>query len=113
MILTIMKIIPLLAIIVYAAGGFKQLAIISSAAILIIYQGVAIAVIKLRKTAYGDSKIEIFKIPGGYAVPMLSVIIIDYFLSNLAENEMIVAAIFIGVLSLIYSGKKIFNKKKW
>jgi len=111
---------PYIAIIVYAAtgfvfasfGGFKQLAIISSAAILIIYLGVAIAVIKLRKTAYGDSKIKTFKIPGGYTVPMLSVIIIGYFLSNLAKNEMVATAIFIGILSLIYGGKKMLYKKK-
>jgi len=111
---------PYIAIIVYAAtgfvfasfGGFKQLAIISSDAILIIYLGVAIAVIKLRKTAYGDSKIKTFKIPGGYTVPMLSVIIIGYFLSNLAKNEMVATAIFIGILSLIYGGKKMLYKKK-
>lgn len=111
---------PYIAIIVYAAtgfifasfGGFKQLAIISSAAILIIYMGVAIAVIKLRKTEKGDSKIKTFKIPGGYTVPMLSVIIIGYFLSNLTKNEMITTAVFIGILSLIYVGKKLFNKKK-
>jgi len=111
---------PYIAIIVYAAtgfvfasfGGFKQLAIISSAAILIIYLGVAIAVIKLRKTAYGDSKIKTFKILGGYTVPMLSVIIIGYFLSNLAKNEMVATAIFIGILSLIYGGKKMLYKKK-
>jgi len=111
---------PYVAIIVYAAagfifasfGGFKQLAIISSAAILIIYLGVAIAVIKLRKSEKGDSKIKTFKIPGGYTVPMLSVIIIGYFLSNLTKNEMIATAIFIGILSLIYVGKKILYKKK-
>ncbi len=48
---------PYVAIIVYSAcgflfasfGGFKQLAIMSSAAILIIYLGVALAVIKLRR----------------------------------------------------------------
>jgi len=111
---------PYVAIIVYAAagfifasfGGFKQLAIISSAAILIIYLGVAIAVIKLRKSEKGDSKIKTFKIPGGYTVPMLSVIIIGYFLSNLTKNEMIATSIFIGILSLIYGGKKMLYKKQ-
>jgi len=111
---------PYKAIIVYAAtgfifasfGGFKQLAIISSAAILIIYLGVAIAFIKLRKTAYGDSKIKTFKIPGGYTVPVISSLNILYFLSNLTKNEMIATAIFIGILSLIYGGKKMLYNKK-
>ncbi|HEY5688825.1 MAG TPA: APC family permease [Yeosuana sp.] len=103
---------PYVAIIVYAIagflfasfGGFKQLAIISSAAILIIYLGVAIAVIKLRKTEVTASKPETFRIPGGYTVPIFSVLIILYFLSNLTKNEMIVTAMVIGVISIIYLG---------
>lgn len=101
---------PYVAIIVYSAfgflfasfGGFKQLAIISSAAILIIYLGVALAVIKLRRKEGTLSKRETFRIPGGYTVPMLSVVIILLFLSNLTKNEMITSAVLIGVLSIIY-----------
>jgi APA family basic amino acid/polyamine antiporter len=101
---------PYVAIIVYSAfgflfasfGGFKQLAIMSSAAILIIYLGVALAVIKLRRKEGTLSKRETFRIPGGYTVPMLSVVIILLFLSNLTKNEMITSAVFIGILSIIY-----------
>ena len=101
---------PYVAIIVYSAfgflfasfGGFKQLAIMSSAAILIIYLGVALAVIKLRRKEATHSKHETFRIPGGYTVPILSVVIILLFLSNLTKNEMITSAAFIGVLSIIY-----------
>ncbi len=101
---------PYVAIIVYAAtgflfaslGGFKQLAILSSAAILIIYLGVALAVIKLRMKKNNASNSETFRIPGGYTIPILSVMIILYFLSNLTTNEIKASAIFIGVLSLIY-----------
>lgn len=110
---------PYVAIIIYAVatftfasfGGFKQLAILSSAAI-IIYFGVAIAVIKLRKTEDIGSTFDTFEIRGGYTVPILSVLIIGYFLSNLAKNEVITSAIFIGILSLIYVSKKILTKKK-
>jgi amino acid transporter len=101
---------PHIAIIVYASagftfasfGGFKLLAILSSAAILIIYLGVALAVIKLRRNEEIQSKSETFRIPGGYTVPMLSVLIIGYFLSNLAKKEIIITIIFIGILSIIY-----------
>lgn len=101
---------PYVAIIVYSAfgflfasfGGFKQLAIMSSAAILIIYLSVALAVIKLRRKEDTLSKRETFRIPGGYTVPMLSVVIILLFLSNLTKNEMITSAVFIGILSIIY-----------
>ncbi|AOW19912.1 APC family permease [Urechidicola croceus] len=92
-------------------GGFKQLAIISSGAILIIYLAVSLAVIKLRIKEKKNSKLETFRIPGGYTVPILSTIIILYFLSNLSKNEMIVTAIFIIVLSLIYLIINIFKKK--
>jgi amino acid transporter len=99
---------PYIAIIVYSAlgflfasfGGFKQLAIMSSAAILIIYLGVALAVIRLRRNDGIESKT--FRIPGGYTVPILSILIILLFLSNLSKNEMITSATFIGVLSVIY-----------
>jgi APA family basic amino acid/polyamine antiporter len=109
---------PYVAIIVYAClgflfatfGGFKQLAILSSAATLIIYLGVALAVIKLRRNEGIHSKPETFKIPGGYTVPMLSVLIILYFLSNLTTDEMKTSAIFIGVLSIIYLAIKKFKK---
>ena len=110
---------PYIAIIVYAAlgflfatfGGFKQLAILSSAALLIIYLGVALAVIKLRINEKKEVKSETFRIPGGYVVPILSTFIILYFLSNLTKNEMITTAIFIGIISIIYLGIIKFKKK--
>ena len=111
---------PYVAIIVYAGlgflfatfGGFKQLAILSSAATLIIYLGVALAVIKLRRNKGTHSEQETFKIPGGYTVPMLSVLIILYFLSNLTSDEMKTSATFIGVLSIIYLAIKKFKKQQ-
>lgn len=110
---------PHVAIIVYAAtgfifatlGGFKQMAILSTAATLIIYLGVALAVIKLRRKDSGDSATKTFKIPGGYVVPVLSVAIIAYFLSNLTKNEMIATLIFIGAISIIYLAILKFKKK--
>jgi basic amino acid/polyamine antiporter, APA family len=101
---------PHIAIIVYAAlgflfatfGGFKQLAILSSAALLIIYLGVALAVIKLRINEKKETKSETFRIPGGYVVPIISTLIILYFLFNLTKNEMFTTGIFIGIISMIY-----------
>ena len=109
---------PYVAIIIYAASaftfasfsGFKHLAILSSAAVLLIYLGVALAAIKLRKIEDIDSKSETFRIPGGYTVPMLSVLIIGYFLSNLAKNEMITTGIFILAISIIYIAILKFKK---
>lgn len=109
---------PYLAILLYAglgftmaaAGGFRQLAVIASASMLLVYFGVSLSVIKLRKmkeTAPGE-----FKIPFGPTVPILSAGIILYFLSNLSGYEMTGTLIFIGVLALIYFLVKFFEKRK-
>lgn len=83
-----------------AIGGFRQLAVIASASMLLVYFGVALSVIKLRKMDKGVS--ENFKIPFGYVVPILSAGIILFFLSNLTGYEKTGILIFILALTLIY-----------
>ncbi|AUP81039.1 APC family permease [Flavivirga eckloniae] len=107
---------PHIAIIVYAIIGFilsatssfEKLAIIASSAMLIIYLGVALSVMKLRKSQ--KPKEGEFKIPGGPIVPILSIIIILYFLSNLSITEIVVTGSFIVVLTIIYSIFRRLNK---
>ena len=77
---------------------------------LIIYFLVALSVIKLRYKQ--KSKPTEFKIPGGLLIPILSIAIILYFLSNLALNEMIGTAIFIAVLSIIHIVIRFLKAKK-
>ena len=99
---------PAIAIISYTSidfllatfGGFEQLAIISSASSLLIYFGIAVSVIKLRRHENENS--TSFKIPGGYLVPIAAIVTITWFLSNLKTNEQIGASLFIGSLSLVY-----------
>jgi amino acid transporter len=108
---------PYIAIIIYAtigfilavSGSFEQLAVIASSSMLILYLGVALSVIKLRrsKKEYDGG----FKIPGGWAVPIIAIAIILYFLSSLSANEMIGTGIFIGVLTLIFFAIKLLKKK--
>ncbi|MBC8770589.1 amino acid permease [Arenibacter sp. BSSL-BM3] len=104
---------PYVSIIIYVGlcflfaslGGFKQLAILSSASILLIYLGVAIAVIKLRKKENKeDSELskDSFRIPGGYLVPIMAVLVILFFLSNLSFNELAGIVAIIVFLSIIY-----------
>ena len=111
---------PYIAIIAYATigflfasfGGFKQLAVISSATILLVYLGVSLSIIKLRHTAH-EHKTETneFKIPGGYLVPILSTLTILWLLSNLTQNEVFGFGIFILILTLIYFLKDKFQTK--
>jgi amino acid transporter len=91
-------------------GEFKQLAVLSSASILLIYMGVALASIKGRFKK--ENNAETFKLPGGYLIPAFSVIIILWFLSNLTKNEIIGMISFIGILSLIFLGLYLFERNK-
>ncbi|GAA4976811.1 APC family permease [Algibacter aquimarinus] len=108
---------PYIAIIVYAtigfvlaiSGSFEQLAIIASSSMLILYLGVALSVIKLRLTE--EKLSEGFRIPGGWTVPIVAILVILYFLSNLPKREMIVTAIVIAVLSFIFLLINLFKKK--
>ena len=108
---------PYVAIIVYAAlgflfasfGGFKQMAIISSASALLIYLGVSLSVIKLRRNKNKDNDPELFRIRGGYFVPILSSLVIIWLLSNLTKSELLGIGIFTVFLMIIFY---LINPKK-
>ena len=111
--------IPHFSIIVYATlgflfasfGGFEKLAVISSSTILLVYLGVSLSVIKLRKNKPKvPSKTKEFKIPGGAIIPVLSCLTIASLLSNLAKNEFIGISVFIVLLTIIYFFQKKFKK---
>ncbi|MCB0382114.1 MAG: amino acid permease [Psychroserpens sp.] len=82
------------------SGSFEQLVILATSSILLLYLGVACSVIKLRKTQKAEP--GEFKIPGGKLIPLLSVGVILYFLSNLSSKEIIGTGVFIVLLSVIF-----------
>lgn len=108
---------PFVAIISYAAldfvfsisGGFKQLAIIASASLLVVYFCVVAATIKLRLQEKG--KTEGFRLPFGVGIPILAAISILWFLSNLALKEITSLVIFLGILSVLYLVIVFFGKR--
>ena len=79
-------------------GGFRQLAILSSSAILLVYVGVILATIKLRKQRTKDS----FTLPGGLTVHLLALAATGWFLSYLTQSEIMATAIFIAICSGFY-----------
>jgi len=99
---------PYLAILLYAGlgftlaaiGEFRQLAVIAASSVLLVYFGVSLSVIGLRRKKDLDN--GGFKIPFGYTVPILSSGIILFFLSNLTGFEIRGILIMIGVLTGIY-----------
>jgi len=106
---------PYIAVITFASlgcifaivGEFKALAILSSSSVLIVYLGVALSTIKLRAGKEKDD--STFRIPGGIAIPILAIITILWFLSNLSQKEMIGMAIFLAILSAIYMAIRFFK----
>ena len=89
-------------------GEFGQLAVLSSATVLLIYLGVALAVLRLRKTMPAGA--DTFRVPGGPVVPVLAALIILWFLSNLTRQEMIWMAAFLALLTLVYGGLTLLRK---
>ena len=106
---------PYWAVIIYASlififsvsGGFKQLAILASGALLLIYLAVVAALIKFR-IGKNEKKERSFKVPGGLIIPGIAIAAIIYVLSNLKREEIISIIVFVAVICIIY-----FAMKKW
>ncbi|MGN6533449.1 MAG: APC family permease [Ginsengibacter sp.] len=101
----------LLIFIFSISGGFKQLAILASAAILIIYLAVILAALKLRKKrANVDEKT--FTVPGGFIIPFVGIAAIVWLLTSLSKWEILSTIIFILVICVIYFVMKKYKKRK-
>lgn len=100
---------PYLAIITYGMlififsilGGFKQLAIMSSAIILIIYLTVILATVKLR-TKKANEDTNTFKVPWLWLVASIGTVSIVWLLSSLGKWEILSTLIFIAAVCIIY-----------
>ena len=92
------------------SGGFKQLAILASTAILIIYLSVIFAMIKLRLKT-DDSSEKTFKVPGGLFIPIFGIAAIIWLLSSLSKAEIISTVIFIVLICVIYLIMKWMKKR--
>jgi len=109
---------PHLAVITYAAlififsisGGFKQLAILASAAILLIYLAVILATIKLRMKKQATAE-KMFKAPGGLITPFIGIAAIVWLLTGLSKWEILSTAIFLVVICIIYFVTRQLKKK--
>jgi APA family basic amino acid/polyamine antiporter len=110
---------PYAAIITYAvllfifaaSGGFRQLAVLSSGCLLLIYLSVVLAMLKLRTTPQPAAE-KSFKIPGGYLIPAIAIAAIVWLLFSLKREEVISIAIFLVAIVVIYWLMKLFQKRK-
>lgn len=109
---------PYWAIIIFASlifilsisGGFKQLAILASAAILLIYLSVILATLKLRNQKPNTEE-KSFKISGGLIIPFIGIASIVWLLTSLSKWEILSTLIFIAAICVIYFVMKHFKKK--
>lgn len=100
-----------LGLILAISGGFKQLATIASAALLIIYLGVVLSSVKLRRKDTATTE-KTFRVPGGIIVPLLATAGIIWLLSNLSRQEFAGIGVFMIVCSIVYFTMKEVKKKK-
>ncbi|HLP36890.1 APC family permease [Lacibacter sp.] len=100
-----------LGLILAISGGFKQLATIASAAVLIIYLGVVLSSVKLRRKDTATTE-KTFRVPGGIIVPLLAAAGIVWLLSNLSRQEFAGIGLFMIVFSIAYFTMKQVKKKK-
>lgn len=108
---------PYLAVITYGtlififstSGGFKQLAILASAAILLVYLAVILATIKLRNQKQ-DTTEKTFRMPAGLIFPFIGIASIVWLLSSLKKWEILSTIIFIAAVCVIYFVMKRFKK---
>lgn len=91
----------LLIFIFAASGGFKQMAIMASCAILLIYLSVIIALVFMRLRS-GEIKPIGTSLPFKYAIPLFAVSCIFYLLFQLTAREILSTLIFILVVCIVY-----------
>ncbi len=108
---------PYVAIIVYTilsigfalSGTFKTLAVVSSGSVLVIYLGVGLAVLKLRRQNVRTEG-RVFLLPGGPLIPILAVAVVGWLLSNMTQAEFLGLAGLIGVSILGYFVMRVVSK---
>jgi len=93
------------------AGAFRELAIVSSASILLVDLAVVLAVPVLRKrdVRAGERAGEyVFRLPGGPLIPICGALVVLWTLSNIARDE----AIGVGLLVLVSSAFYLYARRK-
>ncbi len=86
---------------VAVSGGFRQLAIIVSASLLLLYSGVVLATIRFRFKKNNNTTNN-FRIPGGLTVHITALFALGLFIFQLESKELAGTALFIIILSVLY-----------
>ncbi len=99
-----------IVILVFASsGGFKQLAVLASSSVLIIYLAVVLATIKLRFQKRNNEEGS-FKIKGGLFIPIMAIATILWLLLQITFKEVLALSIFFVMLTAFYFINKSIKK---
>ncbi|MCO5278449.1 MAG: amino acid permease [Saprospiraceae bacterium] len=98
----------LFSFILACTGGFRHLIVIATNSMLVLFAGVALALIKFRMKETQES-VPVFKLPGGVIILLFSLLIIIWFLSHSKKEEIGGIVVFLIVFTLIYFLKKYFK----
>jgi amino acid transporter len=91
-----------LAYLVAVAGTFTQLAVLAAVSTLVIYAGVILSVLRLRKLGVTADRPPI-RLPGGPLVPLVALAAVLWLVASAEPVELIATAGFLGVASLGYA----------
>jgi amino acid transporter len=101
---------PYTAVIFYASvvaafalsGTFKPLAVVASGSVLVLYAGVGLAVLRLRRRDGEPAEGEL-KLPFGPAIPVASCLVVGWLLWQMTAAETLGLFALIGVAALLYA----------
>ncbi len=88
-----------------ATGTFQQLAVLASAALLVVYGATVAAAVVLRRRDVRAGG-EPFRVPGGPLVPALAAIIVLWLLAQTTGRERIGVGLLLAVASIVYAVRR-------
>jgi amino acid transporter len=87
------------------SGAFEQLAVLSSVAILLVYLSTAMATVQLRRKEVSASG-PVFRLVGGYTIPLLAAVIIVWLLAQATRTEWIGVGLLLLVASALFFSRR-------
>ena len=108
---------PHIAILFYAAAGcafaltgtFRQLAVMASGSILLVYLGVCLSVLALRRKR-GPRPAGQFRVPGGPVVPVLGATVVIWLLTQMTAGEALGIGALVAGIMVIYGARRWIRK---